>query len=343
MSTILANDANAQYSPYTWDVTASRARTINSGAYLRIAFTGDVAGLAATFDLTGLTSPYAVIDWRLDDGPWTVTRLAASVPLTPPASSKWGKHFLEIRVQALGAGTARWTTASNGVNFTGLTATGTITTFAMPTRARRIFAIGDSLAQGVLANGSPETLPSAVNNAVMGWAYPLGALLGAEMGVCGFGGVGITTAGDDAVPKFGTIWSQLWDGKARDFTQAPDLIVTVPGTNDGAGGGTVTTETTTWLNAMLAATPSTTKIALVENWKGIASAGIQAGIAGCTNPGRVTWVDTTGWWSDTDAPDAYHPWGYSNLTNLAPRLANSLEVISAGQRIWNGTAWVLVS
>lgn len=346
MSTIPANDANLAYSPYTWQVNSTRAKTINAGAYLTAVFSGSTDGLAATFDLTGLGSPYAVIEWRVDGGPWTIARIAASVAMSPPATVNWSTHIVEIRVDAIGSGSLRWASQTTAVIFTGITATGAITAQPAPARSVKILAIGDSILEGLVTNGTPAVAPAKVHNATTGWGYPLRDLLGVELGMAGFGGVGLTSTTSDAddVPVFINNWKSLWNGVARDLTTAPTLIVNHVGTNDGGtSAAALTTATVAFLNSQLAATPSTTRIALVRNWLGVGADGIKAGIAQCAAPSRVSWIDTTGWW-DSTGTDGYHPFGHSNLTTLAPRLAAALRpllTISTGaQLIWNGTAWV---
>lgn len=342
MSTIAPDNASITYSPYTWHVTAARAKTIDAGAYISIAFTGSTAGLAALFTLTG-TSTLPVIEYRVDHGPWTMATLAASVPLTAPATVVGPKHVVDIRVNSTGGATDRWTTQNSAVQFAGLTATGTITPFLQQRPSKRIFALGDSLLEGVATNGVTAAAPATPHNAVSGWGYPLAELLGAEVGISGFGGVGLTKPGPDGVPAFGTIWDKLWDGAARDFTSAPDLIVNNVGTNDGTN---VTALATALLDAQLAATPTSTRIALVQTWNNIQTANLQAAIPLCSDPARVTWINTAGWFDTADSHDGIHPYGYSNLTNLAPRLANALRpllgdtVTSTGAEfIWNGTVW----
>lgn len=349
MSTIPADDTNIAYSPYNWHVTSARAKTINTGAYLTIAFTGDTAGLAALFDVASITATYPTIRWRVDGGPWTVALLAASVPLTKPPFSKWPAHIVELEFVAAGDGVDRWMTQSSALLFTGLSATGPISSTLARARPRAIFNLGDSLLEGSFTNGSPGTSPSRANNAQTGWGFPLRDLLGVEIGNSGFAGVGLTKAGNYGVPDFQTIWDDLWNGQPRDFSNAPALIVTVPGTNDSAANNATTTDATVaLLNAMLAGTPSTTRIALVENWLAVKSGAIQAAIALCSDPTRVSWIATAGWWDAGDSEDGVHPFGYSNVGNLSVRLADALRPLlmagggSSGEMLWNGSAWVAI-
>ncbi|QDG90690.1 hypothetical protein [Pseudarthrobacter sp. NIBRBAC000502770] len=347
MTTIAPNDSNILYSPYTWKVDATRARTLNSGAYLRATIQGSPADLSLLLDFTGLSSNKGVIWHKTDDGPWVRywTGNGAIIPLT--INPNWPVHTVEMRVAVRGGDAEIWTDPPNGViQFAGFSSSSTISTRKVWPRPLSALAVGDSLAMGILTvNGTTG------NDASFGWAYPLADALGCEVGVRGHGGVGLTVAGDGGVPKFGSSWNMLWGSTPADMTQAPDVIITMPGTNDGgATDALVTAETTAWLNAMLAATPATTGIVVVRNLKGSKAAAIQAGIAACTTPGRVKWVDTTGWWASADSKDGTHPWGYVNQHEVSPRIAAGVRSFvqslaasqASNQFVYKGAAWVAV-
>jgi hypothetical protein len=95
------------------------------------------------------------------------------------------------------------------------------------------------------------------------------------------------------------------------------------GTNDG--GADVTTATTTVLNGLLAAVNASTKIIVLRPYNGSSAATIQAGIAACSAPSRITYVDTTGWFNTANASDSLHPYGAENLFHIAPLLTTTLR------------------
>jgi hypothetical protein len=208
MTTIAPNDPNILYSPYTWLVTAQMAKTINAGAYLRVAFTGTPGTLTATFDVSaGNYSPRVAI--RYDGGPWQETQVAgSSVPIaltqTIPADANlfntWGTHVVEIMMIASSEGVDRWASQLNALKFTGLVADVAVAT--KPVRARPLygFLIGDSIAEGVRALNVTATGDQRRNDNRLAWTGPLRELLGAEIGVAGFGGVGVAGSGSGGVP-----------------------------------------------------------------------------------------------------------------------------------------------
>jgi len=333
VSTIAPNDANIVYSPYNWDVTATQAKTINAGAYLRLTFTGAPTTLAATFDVTNMPASASRVGIRVDGGSWVDSNVAASIPLTIPAGTTWGSHTVELVMVSSTETANRWLTPQNtAVIFTGLTADTVITTRL--TRKRNLYGLclGDSIAEGVRTLNLNAATDPLRNDSRLAWAYPLSHLLGAEVGVVGFGATGISKSGNGNVPKFSANAPYLWDTKPRSLTtpQEPDFIVAHIGTNDSAStDAAVTTDTTALLNQWLAASTKAT-IFVLAGWLQTKAAPIQAGIAACSNPARVNYIDTTGWWSSADASDSLHPYGYVNTSDLAPRLAASIKAKLGG-------------
>jgi lysophospholipase L1-like esterase len=97
-----------------------------------------------------------------------------------------------------------------------------------------ILVYGDSITEGVLALGGSQKFDTDHNDASVVYSYVLGGLLGAEIGVIGFGYNALTHPGSGGVAPLGQAWNQLWDGVPRNFsTPKPDLIVLNEGTNDG--------------------------------------------------------------------------------------------------------------
>lgn len=321
VSTITATDANILYSPYTWGIVGGQARTINAGAYLRVAFVGSpTATPTLGFDVSALAAPVPRVAVRVDGGVPVEHDLASSIPAPIPAGTTWGTHVVDVVVVATTETQNRWSGASTQVRFTGLTADVAITSRPVRPRARRVLAVGDSIAEGVRTLNMTATDDTDRNDARLAWALPLGDALGMEVGVVGFGGVGIAKSGSGSVPRFADSAPYLWSGVARDLSAAPSVIVAHVGTNDSAStDADVTTETARLLNGWIGATAC--PIVVLPGWLQRKAAAIQAGIAACSDPERVTYVDTTGWWSTADASDSLHPYGYINEVDLVPRLA----------------------
>lgn len=95
-------------------------------------------------------------------------------------------------------------------------------------------------------------------------------------------------------------------------------------------GTDVTATMTTLLNNLLAATPATTRIGVIYPWRGDHASQLAAAVAACNSTARVKVIDTTGWWSNTDASDGLHPYGYINTSDLAARIATEARKILNG-------------
>lgn len=323
--TIPAADGNIIYSPYTWAAASGAMKTINAGAYFRALLQGNPTAIALNFDVTGVAAPLPQITVLVDGIAILTAPVAASVPITIPSGPTWQKRLLEVAVKATTETATRWSTQATAVKFLGITTTpGTVTTAAAQTRGLRGLVYGDSITEGVRTLNSTATSDTDRNDATVGWAYRLGADLGAEVGVVGFGSTGLADAGSGGVPALTGSYNLLWAGQARSFTPAPDFIVLMEGTNDGSND-TVAAATTV-LNGLLAATPSATKVIVLRPFNGTAqAANLQAAVAACTTPSRVSYVDTAGWWSTADSSDNLHPYGYINIAQIAPRVAAAVR------------------
>jgi len=333
MTTIAPNDANIVYSPYNWLVSPTSAKTANAGAYIRATITGAPVTLSATFDVSNMNADPSHIGIRVDGGSWTITPAAASLPITIPADNTWGTHYIEIVMVSARTGGTRWAAPQDtAVVFTGLTSPQTITT--RTARAKPIYGliVGDSITEGIKTR-TGTTGVAASGNSLLAWASPLGEMLGAEIGVVGWSGQGIVNGGGGGVPNFANAIPYLWDGQPRTLTtpKAPDFVACHIGTNDGAQtDAAVTTGARDMLNYILANTPATTPVIVFPGWLQTKKTAITAGIAASSAPTRITLVDTTGWWNTADASDALHPYGYINLSDLAPRAAAAIRAKLSG-------------
>lgn len=325
---ILASDPNIAYSPYNWAV-GTTAKTVNAGAYFKLAFSGTPTTLTAGFDVTSMASPPSRVGFRVDGGPWQDFDIAATLTLAIPSDRTWDTHVVEMVVIATTETSSRWSSPqSTAVIFTGITGNATITATTVRRRALYGLAVGDSIAEGVRTLNKSAAADTNRNDSRLAWAHPLGDLLGAEIGVVGFGSQGISKGGNGGVPKFADAAPYLFDKVSRDLKtpKAPDFIVAHIGTNDsGSADAAVVADTTALLNYWISSTPDSTRIFVAAGWLQRKAEQIQAGIAACNAPARVTYVDTSGWWSTADASDALHPYGYANLADLAPRLAATIR------------------
>lgn len=342
-ATIVPTDPSLVFSPYTWDVTAARALCINGGYFsilLRGASVFTVVKLF--FDISVMASSASRIAYRFDRlGGWNEVVLSTgTVSLTiPSASLGWPSHFLEVVVKTTTENANRWASPyPTGVKLTSITVSPAATVEAPTKAALNGLFFGDSITEGInTLNASGDT--TARSDTTQSWAYEQKQILGSEVGVVGFGGQGLAVQGTSgSVPVFPSTWAYIASGIARAFTPTPDFIWINQGTNDSRNSVTAAvfqTALTSVLNAMLAVVPSTVPIFVQLPFGGYYGTAVyQAAIAATSSPKRITFVDTTGWWSSGDSVDALHPYGYINSSKLAPLVARAIR---AG--LGKGAAW----
>lgn len=317
--------ANILFSPYNWDAQSGSAKTINAGAYFKTIFDG--ANCTLNFDMTGIASPVPQISYRVDGfGAWTTVPIAASVAISISSKTAGyaghGGHLLEVLVKSTTETQPRWSTQSTAVVLTGIILDAGKVLAAPPALPLRGLYFGDSITEGVRTVGTIDPNDTDRNDAGQGWAFLSAQMIGAEFGIVGFGGTGFNNAGSGAVPALGSSYNLLWSGKARSFSPAPDYVVVNDGTNDGTS---VQANATSFLNGIIAATPKTTAIIILRPFSGTHAAELQAAIAACTDPSRITYKDTTGYFTTANSVDAVHPYGIENITHIAPLIAGDLR------------------
>jgi len=327
-ATIDPSDAYIYYSPYGWLVQSGSAQTINAGQYFRRKFVGTSCTLL--FNVAADAAPLPQIWVSIDGQPPVMYVVAAQVPLTMPSTTTaWPFHTIEVVVKSTSEFVSRWSPQSAAVTFTGmqLSAVGAVT---VPQIAKgNVLFIGDSITEGYHtvnsnAAGGADTFGS---DGALGWAYMQAKLLGAEVGVVGFGGTGLTHAGVGGVPATPSTYNFLWAGQARIFSPPPDLIVINIGTNDSTSDPAVFQAAyVTLLNGLQSYCPLA-QIAVMRPFSGAQWSACQAAAALCTNPGFVRLIDTTGFFNTAESVDGIHPLGVANINEIAPQVANALRPI----------------
>ena len=316
--TVFPNNAGFLYSPYSWLVGATAAKSINPGASVRTVFSGTTCTLF--FDLTNLLAPLPQLKYRVDNGPWVRSEVAASIVLTLDTTSRtWPAHLLEIVFVAATETQARWTTQTTALQFLGIAVDGGAVLTLPGRAARNVLMLGDSITEGVrtLRATAASTKDTDRNDASLGYAFAQGQYTNAEVGVIGFGATGLTVAGSGGVPVLGSSWKFLWAGQARDFSTPPNLIVVNIGTNDGTTS--ITASYTALLNDILATLPAVKVIAL-QPFNQVQGAGIQSAVTACSDPTRVSYQASAGYWLPADSSDNLHPYGYAHIAYIAPKL-----------------------
>lgn len=323
---IASNDAGILYSPYTWDVTAVRAKTINAGAYFRTIITGSPSSVVLNFDMTGVTSPVPKITWEIDGVGSATVDVAATVTVTLPTTNTWGKHTLKVTVEATSETVDRWNAQASAVQFTGITTTGTAT--APTARPLKALILGDSITEGVRALNMNAATDTARNSSRNAWSTHLGGVLDAEVGVVGFGSTGISQGGSGGTPALSGFWNTQWaSGPSRGVAGSPpDYVVINMGTND-PDATDITAGYTAVLNSIHVAAPNALIFCLLP-FEGSHAAHIQAARAAASDPARCIYVNTTGWWSSADGSDGLHLYGYT--APAIARLAATQITTAAG-------------
>ncbi len=328
-----ASDPSILYSPYNWAISQASSTTNNAGAYFRLMFTGN--SCAMNFDTSTAAAPFSEIYWRVDGyeagQPWTRTTPAANIVCTPPAdlaAAPW--HELEMVVKSTSETINRWNTSAPGtaVRLAGITL-GSGAAYQRPLGAPwNILFFGDSITEGVRTINSTAGNDTDRNDATMGWAYRLGQLMGAEVGIVGYGATGLTVGGNGGVPALTSTWNMLAGGVPRPAGTPPSLIVINEGTNDPAN---VTSAALTVLNGLIALYPDT-PIALLVPFNQSHVADLQQAALTCNRPGLVHLVQTGGVLNPANGVDnlLLHPTGPNNEAFVAPRLGSMLTPIMVG-------------
>lgn len=306
------------FSPGNWEVTSSKAKTFHPGAYLLMIFSG--VSCVLNFDMSSGYNPVAQISYRVDGcGPWFKTEISAALSITIPSNvANSGRHYLEVDVKVAG-GVNCWTTDAGAVILTSVTlANGGALYLPLTTMNKNGMFFGDSITNGDL------TVQGTANDAAdaqAGWAFQIGKLLNSNFGISAFGSTKWIGAGggNTGIPGLVDSWNLKSYGVARDFgALALDYIVINMGTNDTVD---VTSAVTQTLNGMIAATASTCKIIVMRPFNGSHAAQIVAGIAACSTPARVYYLDTTGFLNSAFVDGSgLHPLAFENVSHIVPQV-----------------------
>ena len=229
-SSIAMDDPGILYSPYTWSVSASGAKTINAGAYWSTIVSGQSIVLKTS--TAGLETPYPQFWTRVDGGPLVAHTLGLGDPsynisLCVPTCSASPKHLLQVIVKSQTETKSRWSPQSTAVVFTGIETGGPLT---LPRRRKfNVLIYGDSITEGVRTMGYVGIQNDTDrNDAVRDYSFQLYESLPVEIGIVAFGGSGFTHNGSGAVPPLITSYNQLWAGEPRVFDPPPDLVICAP-------------------------------------------------------------------------------------------------------------------
>ena len=315
------------FSPSNWVVAAGSAKTNASGAYFKAGFSGSTATL--NFDVSSLSGPLPQIYYQIDGGPRIQATLAATVALTLPSDTgAYPIHSLQVWVKSTTGSVTRWPGAATTVSLTGITLDSGATLSAPIVKAKTMLVMGDSITEGKATRNASASNDTDQNDSLIGYALRLGDELGAEVGTIGYGGQGVTIAGDGNVPAFPSAYNLILPGVTRTFSPEPDLIVINEGTNDAVKTSNTTTVTSglvSVISDMLSKTTNT-RIVVMQTFGNYLTPQIQAAVSQVGNS-RVQYLSTSGLIASGDLSDSYHPRGEANVLKIAPTVANGLRPI----------------
>jgi len=308
-----------------WDLRApDRAITVNSGSYVLAQFSG--SSISARFDVSLNKPPLPTLTWRIDNGPWQESEVAATLKLADGLSG--GAHTLWLMVRGIDEHQSRWNPPLVGsVTFLGLDPAADGRLLAPLTEwdhpKLKMEFLGDSITEGVLVSPpapGKSTWPWSTN-ARDSYAGRTALLLEASWRQVGFGATGLVHGGSGGAPGALKSFNWFYAGCPRDDWQ-PDVVVINQGTNDhGMPPGTYLSCYEQYLTLVRQAYPKA-KIAALRPFGGFQADSIQQAVdaAHAGGDNGVYYIDSTGWY--TAGP--LHP-GSQASAGLAAHLVAALK------------------
>lgn len=324
-----------------WHRAGDTAITINSGAYVEFAYTGDACALA--FDVAGFTQ-FPAVFLRVDNGPIAKTTLSpavSAVPVAPPfpafpageppyAAVAGRQHLVRCWVAAHSlyltpaAGT-QWTALDGGCRFLGVRIDhGAL--LPLPYATRQIEFLGDSITQGLrlLYTGADDDTGQQLPYA--NWTQLAADLLDLRPVVTGFGGQGLAGAGTSGAPEADAAFPWCYHGARYVPAAAPQAVVIYQGTNDGIAAEAFAARYAALLAAVAGARPAARLFAVCPHNQARYAEAIRDAVASRENP-HIHFLDySTGVIALEDTCDGCHlnPGG---AVRLAARLAHDIRAV----------------
>lgn len=294
-------------SPYTWKLTGTskeaRAEAGMPGAYLK-AVVSETTTIGLVIDGTANTGCTAggmpVIEYSVDDGPFRHQQLSQTGALyTFPIAQKLDgsvSHKLEVYFRAAGLSESRWNSSQTHLRIAGISADAGAALLACPKRSKRAIAFGDSITEGVGAEGlftSWDILEPS--NARCTYVPLVCSALDCEYGQLGTGGQGLVQPSMPMPPlpktwdRYAPSTSRLKNGR---LLPEPDYVFCNMGTND-YGGLVITGAYIQWISAVRKACPNARIFCIVPP-SGVHRSSVQSVVTTCNKKGdaKVYMVDT---------------------------------------------------
>lgn len=281
---IAPNDSRVVYSPVNWDFNGSvYAQSNNPDAYLDLAFTGTSFVLGVDVSMVtaagATTLQYPAIKWVVDGGaPTRYQLLSTDTQVMLASSLSTGTHTLRIYFAGIEITLDRWNTPSMALRITGFLVDTTADLATITTPTDIIVGWADSVGEGEEALGSGVSV--ANQDASVTFWFVLAAGLNAKVGAMSFSLSGYTVGGSGNVPSWPNSYSLKYAGVSRmissHFISRAKALIIVLGLNDS---GDITTNVTTAIGLLRAASGSDTAIFICVPWRGDHAAQIAAGVA----------------------------------------------------------------
>jgi hypothetical protein len=321
---IKPDNSNILYSPYTWNVVANSAITINSGAYFKVNFTGNSVTLK--FDISYTFAPYPQVYVRIDGVNYSWQKFTLNTdtitPVMPADTIAQGYHLIEVFIKSVSTANFKWYALGSSVRFKGLILENNTKTVSSPQRQPlNLIGYGDSILEGGNALNSTAVDLNDRNDGTASWAAELNKL-GCEVGIVGFSAVGINRDGGAGVPRVTSSYDKLYYNVTRSFSTPFDICVINLATNDISD---ITTNFTNFLNALMQANPNGAPIFVLRPFNGNRASELQAACISCTDPSRVYYIDTTGWIGAGMLTDGLHPAAWANVSLIAPKVMQAIR------------------
>jgi len=250
-SCIAIDDAHLCLAPYAWKVSgkgpAARAEATTPGAYFRAVFkdsatVGVVIDGTANRDCPPASMP--VVEYSIDGGPFRAIQLADRDKLETlrlaDGLDRATPHRVSFYFRAASLGPGRWSTSAVHLRIAGITLDPGGSLLPCPARAKRAIGFGDSITEGVCAEGlCPYYSNLMMNNARVTWLPLVCGALDCEYGQIGSGGQGMLKP--MSLPPLTQAWDR-YDAATSRLTGGlllpePDYVFCCMGTNDFEGDG----------------------------------------------------------------------------------------------------------
>ena len=267
-------DPDIHFAPYVWKRIgigkAARAEAAMPGAYVQLAFQGCTA-IRMLIDAKANdgcpTAAMPVVDYSLDRGAFKTVQLTRTDGVYPLSMGEGlddgAAHQLEVYFRAAGLGPGRWAASTVHLRIAGFELESGGSLLPCPVKPKRAIGFGDSITEGVCAEGLCEYYSNLLmNNARVTWFPLVCRALNCEYGQLGSGGQGMVTT-SMALPPLPQTWDHYDPTTSRltfgSLVPEPDYVFCAMGTNDYRADQSmlpIADEYMRWLKAVREACPN---------------------------------------------------------------------------------------